>query len=117
MPPKRRRNVDLVPEAVNEYASGAVEANTPQVDDTLPSAAPYVRTAPPRPDLPAHRQRAKTGIKGPGMNFRYNASQRQLLDYAVAMEDMTKQELIESLVWPLLEERYGGEIPIHPERA
>ena len=49
------------------------------------------------------------------MNFRYNGSQRELLDYAVAMEDVTKQELIERLVWPILEERYGDAVPIHPE--
>lgn len=113
MPPKRRRNLELSPEAVNEYAAGAAEAEAPQVSDAPQRAELPARMPAPRPDLPAHRQRAKTGIKGPGMNFRYNASQRDLLDYAVEMEDMSKQELIEQLVWPVLEERYGDEIPIH----
>lgn len=107
MPPKRRRNI--TPEAAEGYAASAAE--TADAVDTQEYDAP-----PARPDLPAHRQRAKTGIKGPGMNFRYNKSQRQLLDYAVAMEDMTKQELIEQLVWPLLEERYGDAIPITPHK-
>lgn len=105
MPPKRRRNI--TPEAAEGYAASAAE--TDAVVDTQESDAPTAR-----PDLPAHRRRAKTGVKGPGMNFRYNASQRRLLDYAVVMEDMTKQELIEQLVWPLLEERYGDAIPITP---
>lgn len=107
MPPKRRRNI--TPEAAEGYAASAAETV-----DAVDTAEAEVPTA--RPDLPAHRRRAKTGIKGPGMNFRYNASQRQLLDYAVAMEDMTKQELIEQLVWPLLEERYGDAIPITPHK-
>lgn len=107
MPPRKRRNITA--EAAEGYASAAAElaeAVVPQETD-VPKA---------RPDLPAHRNRAKTGIKGPGMNFRYNASQRQLLDYAVAMEDMTKQELIEQLVWPILEERYGDAVPIVTNR-
>lgn len=104
---KRRRNLE--PEAVSRYAAAATEAAEPASSEAV---RPPVQAA--RPDLPAHRLRAKTGIKGPGMNFRYNSSQRQLLDYAVAMEDMTKQELIEQLVWPLLEERYGEAVPIYP---
>ena len=105
---QRRRQID--PAKVEQFAASATEAEAPAALD-----APQVRRPAARPDLPAHRQRAKTGIKGPGMNFRYNGSQRELLDYAVAMEDMTKQELIEQLVWPILEERYGDAVPIHPE--
>lgn len=109
MPAKRRRNLE--PDAVSLYAAGATEAAETAAGEASRPPAPLAR-----PDLPAHRLRAKTGIKGPGMNFRYNSSQRQLLDYAVAMEDMTKQELIEQLVWPLLEERYGEAVPIYPEK-
>lgn len=102
---KRRRNLE--PDAVSKFAAAATEADASVPDVPSSPAAPAAR-----PNLPPHRQRAKTGIKGPGMNFRYNASQRTLLDYAVAMEDMTKQELIESLVWPILEDRYGDSVPI-----
>lgn len=117
MPPRKRRNPDLRSEAVSKYAAAAAEADSPPSVGTPEQAVPEVRVPAARPDLPAHRQRAKTGIKGPGMNFRYNASQRNLLDYAVEMEDMTKQELIEQLVWPILEERYGDEVPIHPAQT
>lgn len=101
-----RRNTarDVDPKAVEEFAAAAAENTV---------AAPEAATAPAaRPDLPRHRQRAKTGTKGPGTSFRYNKSQGRLLDYAVEMEDMKKQELLESLIWPILEEKYGDQVPL-----
>lgn len=101
-----RRNTtrDIDPKAVEEFAAAAAEnAPTPPEEPTTPAA---------RPDLPRHRQRAKTGTKGPGTSFRYNKSQGRLLDYAVEMEDMKKQELLESLIWPILEEKYGDQVPL-----
>lgn len=59
------------------------------------------------PDLPAHRRRAKSGTKIDAVSFRFNAAQRRLLNIAVARSDMTQQELLESLIWEPLEERYG----------
>lgn len=101
-----RRNTTrgIDPKAVEEFAAAAPE-NTP-----TPPEEPT--TPPARPDLPRHRQRAKTGTKGPGTSFRYNKSQGRLLDYAVEMEDMKKQELLESLIWPILEEKYGDQVPL-----
>lgn len=101
-----RRNTtrDIDPKAVEEFAAAAAENTPPTPEEpTIPAA---------RPDLPRHRQRAKTGTKGPGTSFRYNKSQGRLLDYAVEMEDMKKQELLESLVWPILEEKYGDQVPL-----
>lgn len=102
----RRTTRDIDPKALDEFAAEAAENASsepaPKTDTSVPSA---------RPDLPRHRQRAKTGTKGPGTSFRYNKSQGRLLDYAVEMEDMKKQELLESLVWPLLEEKYGDQVP------
>lgn len=101
-----RRNTtrDIDPQAVEEFAAAAAE-NTPPTPEEPP--APTAR-----PDLPRHRQRAKTGTKGPGTSFRYNKSQGRLLDYAVELEDMKKQELLESLIWPILEEKYGDQVPL-----
>lgn len=101
-----RRNTtrDIDPKAVEEFAAAAAE-NTP-----TPQEEPATSAA--RPDLPRHRQRAKTGTKGPGTSFRYNKSQGRLLDYAVEMEDMKKQEFLESLIWPVLEEKYGDQVPL-----
>lgn len=101
-----RRNTtrDIDPKAVEEFAAAAAENTPPTPEEpTIPTA---------RPDLPRHRQRAKTGTKGPGTSFRYNKSQGRLLDYAVEMEDMKKQELLESLIWPILEEKYGDQVPL-----
>ena len=103
----RRNTRDIDPKALDEFAADAAENPSPasvsESDTTAPSAGP---------DLPRHRQRAKTGTKGPGTSFRYNKSQGRLLDYAVEMEDMKKQELLESLVWPILEEKYGDQVPL-----
>lgn len=101
-----RRNTtrDIDPRAVEEFAAAAAENSPPRPEEPTTPAA--------RPDLPRHRQRAKTGTKGPGTSFRYNKSQGRLLDYAVEMEDMKKQELLESLIWPILEEKYGDQVPL-----
>lgn len=64
-------------------------------------------TGVPEPDLPAHRRRAKMGPKKDAVSFRFNAAQRRLLNIAVVRTDMTQQELLESLVWETLEERFG----------
>lgn len=59
------------------------------------------------PDLPAHRRRAKSGTKVDAVSFRFNAAQRRLLNIAVARLDTTQQELLETLIWEPLEERFG----------
>ncbi|WGP08107.1 hypothetical protein [Brevibacterium oceani] len=101
-----RRNTtrEMDPKAVEEFAAAAAENTVATPEEPLVSTA--------RPDLPRHRLRAKTGTKGPGTSFRYNKSQGRLLDYAVEMEDMKKQELLESLIWPILEEKYGDQVPL-----
>lgn len=98
------RNID--PKALEDYAADAAENPGPatRADENPALVA--------RPDLPRHRLRAKTGTKGPGTSFRYNRSQGRLLDYAVAMEDMKKQEFLESLIWPILEEKYGDQVAL-----
>lgn len=102
-----RRSRDIDPKAVEQFAGAAAENPTPAPEQSTPAEVTLAR-----PDLPMHRQRAKTGTKGPGTSFRYNKSQGRLLDYAVEMEDMKKQELLESLVWPILEEKYGDQVPL-----
>lgn len=103
----RRNTRDIDPEALDEFAADAAENPSPASVSESDTTAPLAR-----PDLPRHRQRAKTGTKGPGTSFRYNKSQGRLLDYAVEMEDMKKQEFLESLVWPFLEEKYGDQVPL-----
>ncbi|MEV7652438.1 MULTISPECIES: hypothetical protein [Kocuria] len=47
-----------------------------------------------------------------GYNFRFNNTQHALLNYAAEAEDTSQQKLIEELVWPVLEERYGQNVPL-----
>lgn len=106
---KRRRTETIDAAAVEEWSSQA--GQTP----STPTAKPEPPT-PPRPEipvnLPAHRRRAKSGPKKDAVSFRFNAAQRDLLNVAVAHEDLSQQQLLESLVWEILEDRYGELAPL-----
>lgn len=64
------------------------------------------------PPLKPWKRRARSGAKVKGYNFRFNKIQHALLNYAAEAEDTSQQKLIEELVWPVLEERYGQNVPI-----
>lgn len=106
---KRRRTEAVDAAAVDEWSSQAGQA------PSTPTAQPEPRT-PPRPaipvNLPAHRRRARSGPKKDAVSFRFNAAQRDLLNVAVAHEDLSQQQLLESLIWEILEDRYGELVPI-----
>lgn len=63
------------------------------------------------PPLKPWKRRARNGAKVKGYNFRFNNIQHALLNYAAKAEDTSQQKLIEELVWPVLEERYGQNVP------
>ncbi|MBT1003982.1 hypothetical protein KIH31_15440 [Paenarthrobacter sp. DKR-5] len=54
-------------------------------------------------DWKRRNREPKTG----GINFRASASQLDLLRQAALMEEISQQKVLERLVWPILEERYG----------
>jgi hypothetical protein len=64
-----------------------------------------------RTGLPAWKARMKSGAKNKGYNVRFNQSQHDLLTYASEVEEKSQQKLIEELLWPILEERYGRDVP------
>lgn len=43
-----------------------------------------------------------------GINFRASASQLDLLRTAALVEEISQQKVLERLVWPILEEKYGS---------
>ena len=47
--------------------------------------------------------------KTAGINFRMTERQMALLRTASAREDISQQKVLERIVWPALEERYGQE--------
>lgn len=100
----KRRRFGAEEASVEAWANEAYEPQRKRNEQARP--------APPMPDLPAHRLRAKRGAKKDGALFRFNEEQRKLLDAAVLYEDMKQQELLESLVWEVLEERYGHLAPL-----
>ena len=106
---KRRRTETVDTAAVDEWGSQAGQASP------KPTVQPESPT-PPRPpvpvNLPAHRRRARSGPKKDAVSFRFNAAQRDLLNVAVAHEDLSQQQLLESLIWEILEDRYGEMAPV-----
>lgn len=68
-----------------------------------PAALPL----PVKSDLPAWKLRNKEK-KTTGLNFRASDSQMALLRAAAEHEEISQQKLLERIVWPILEERYGS---------
>lgn len=61
----------------------------------------------PHPDLPAWQVRNREK-KTVGLNFRASESQMALLRTAAEREDISQQKVLERILWPILEERYGS---------
>lgn len=60
--------------------------------------------APAMAEWKVRNREPKTG----GINFRASASQLDLLRNAALVEEISQQKVLERLVWPLLEEKYGS---------
>lgn len=44
-----------------------------------------------------------------GINLRMTESQKALLQKAAAVEDISQQKVLDRLIWPLLQEKYGSD--------
>lgn len=64
--------------------------------------------AAPGSGTPVREPRAREP-KTAGINFRMTERQMALLRTASAREDISQQKVLERIVWPALEERYGQE--------
>jgi hypothetical protein len=77
----------------------------PKVEPKTPSKAPA--RSKPSPDMPDWKRRNREPKSG-GINFRASSSQLDLLREAALVEEISQQKVLERLVWPILEERYGS---------
>ena len=57
--------------------------------------------------MEAWKQRNREPKTG-GINFRASTSQLELLRTAALVEEISQQKILERLVWPILEEKYGS---------
>lgn len=104
------------PRAIEQTLASVAELPKPKVEvktepETVqPKAAPRAqarsrqRLSPDMPDWKRRNKEPKTG----GINFRASSSQLDLLRQAALEEDISQQKVLERLVWPILEERYGS---------
>ncbi|MBG6185466.1 putative DNA binding CopG/RHH family protein [Arthrobacter sp. CAN_A214] len=95
----RARSTPQQEKAAEEFAAKA-EQPDPPVQQT--------RSAKPRSDMPAWKRRNKEP-KTSGANIRVSPSQLELIRRAAEIEETSQQKLIESILWPIMEERYGDQ--------
>lgn len=96
----RQRTTAQQERAAEEFAAKAEQPEVSESEDR-PS-----RQAQPNQNLPAWKRRNKEP-KTSGANIRVSKSQLELLRRAAETEEISQQKLIENILWPVLEERYG----------
>ncbi|MHA7146549.1 hypothetical protein ACX80U_17710 [Arthrobacter sp. TmT3-37] len=96
----RQRSTPQQERAAEEFAAKAEQPNPPERE------ARSARQPEAGQDLPAWKRRNKEP-KTSGANIRVSKSQLELLRRAAEIEEISQQKLIESILWPVLEERYG----------
>jgi len=81
-----------------------------------PTAPATGRQAAPRgsqdQEAPAWVQRANAEKKTEAQPLRYNRQQARLLAHAKAVEGRDFSKILADLIWPMLEEKYGKEVPL-----
>lgn len=96
----RQRSTPQQEQAAEEFAAKA-EQPDPSAHEIHPVQQPKAGQ-----DLPAWKRRNKEP-KTSGANIRVSKSQLELLRRAAEAEEISQQKLIENILWPVLEERYG----------
>lgn len=96
----RQRSTPQQEQAAEEFAARAEQPDPSEreIDSAQQSKAGQ--------DVPAWKRRNREP-KTSGANIRVSKSQLELLRRAAETEEISQQKLIESILWPVLEERYG----------
>lgn len=91
--------------AVTELTKAKAEPSTPpaRTQAKAPAGTRSVSSA----DMADWKRRNREPKIG-GINFRASSSQLDLLREAAIVEEISQQKVLERLVWPILEERYGS---------
>lgn len=88
---RRGRQHPVTERAIEEFAARAEQGTAPVSNEAeVPTRKPITREP-----------------KTAGINFRMTDRQMALLRTASAEEDISQQKVLERIVWPILEERYG----------
>lgn len=98
--------------------------SAPEAESPAASEPDVARPAKPAPKTPARKSASKVKSalapamaewkvrnrepKVGGINFRASSSQLDLLRTAALVEEVSQQKVLERLVWPILEEKYGS---------
>lgn len=102
-PIRRPQTAEDLEKKAAEFAGGVVES----IPSSEPAPAPPSDDIP-KPELEPWEERDESLPKTSAFNFRLNKSQARLLKIAASMERTSQQKVIESTLWPILEERYGA---------
>lgn len=123
VPHAKRRELD-------NFISEADPAQEPTPEPAAPAAPAAPSTPSPAPakepattpqrtrsksvvkEVPEWVQRAQTEKKTEGQPLRYNRSQAALLAHAKEIEGRDYSKILADLIWPVLEEKYGQEVPL-----
>lgn len=102
--------VTALPQAVEPMVPD-VEKLTKSKTSTAPKGAESAsaRARILAPAMEAWKQRNREPKTG-GINFRASTSQLELLRTAALVEEISQQKILERLVWPILEEKYGSSL-------
>lgn len=107
MAEKPLASVPAVPDPDSPPSPVAPTSLTPKVAPSSPTrkAARAISSvlAPAMADWKRRNREPKIG----GINFRASSSQLDLLRNAALVEEISQQKVLERLVWPILEEKYG----------
>jgi hypothetical protein len=96
----KQRSTSQQEQAAEKFAARAEQPGS-SARETGPAQQPKAGQ-----DSPAWKRRNKEP-KTSGANIRVSKSQLELLRRAAEVEDTSQQKLIENILWPVLEERYG----------
>lgn len=94
---------EVTPAVVDE----PVKSKTPTAPRAAGSGSARARIL--APAMEAWKQRNREPKNG-GINFRASTSQLELLRTAALVEEISQQKILERLVWPILEEKYGSSL-------
>lgn len=92
---------------IERFAAAAEKGATAEPAPPASVARPDARTEPSTDPVERWRQRRDSGPKAKGYNFRMTAAQAELLSLVAHQQDRSQQKVLDDLVWPALEEKYG----------
>lgn len=101
--------VTALPQHADPSANEVEKSSNSKTPVPKATDSPSARARILAPAMEAWKQRNREPKTG-GINFRASTSQLELLRTAALVEEMSQQKILERLVWPILEEKYGSSL-------